>query len=342
MINKNIVLICCILISTLIFIIPIDLSISQESSIQVSTRDHFDLDSGELKPGYTVNEYNAINVPGLQEGNCPDESVIYVHGFLRNEYQADEEADRINLVLQDKNYLIPVIGFTWDSNTGTPSIFDLTAGWEEAKKIANANGKKLAQFISDFKDKCSETDLRIIAHSLGSRVTFSAINSLFDDPSLNFTITSIHLLGAAIDNEQVSLESSDCNSNQPQLSCSGKAIEKVTKKFYNLYNPEDNLLQFSYPNAEPDTALGLRGSQSGIQTPDEKYYSEYDVRSEIPAYYYDADANYIWDCLEFDLFPTSGDNHCGYMGYRSLIFSNHNSIRDDGAMNKVIDDWKNN
>lgn len=340
MINNSIVLICLILIAILIFIIPLDLSISQESSIKVSTRDHFDLNNGELKPDYTINEYDAINVPGLQVGNCPDESVIYVHGFLRNEYQAQEEAERINLVLRDKNYLIPVISFTWDSNSAPSSLFDFTGGWEEGKKIANANGKKLAQFILDFKGKCSDTDLRIIAHSLGSRVTFSAINSLFNEPLLNFKISSIHLLGAAIDNEQVSIDASDCISNQPQLSCSGKPIEKIVEKFYNLYNPEDNLLQISYPNAEPDSALGLYGNESGIRTP-AKNYLEYNVRYEIPISLYDADANYIWDCLEFDLSPTWGDNHCGYMGYRSLVFPNYNKIEDDGAMDLVVNDWKN-
>ncbi len=320
--------------------LPLDSSISQESSIKVSTRNHFDLDSGELKPDYTINEYNAINVPGLQIGNCPGESVIYVHGFLRDEDQAQEESDRINLVLRDKNYLIPVISFTWDSNLAPPSFFDFTGGWEEGKKIANANGKKLAQFILDFKGKCSDTDLRIIAHSLGSRVTFSAINSLFNEPLLNFRISSIHLLGAAIDDEQVSIDASDCISNQPQLSCSGKPIEKVVEKFYNLYNPEDNLLQRSYPEAEPDSALGLKGSESGIRTPAENYYSEYNVRYEIPPYLYDADANYLWDCLEFDLSPTWGDNHCGYMGYRNP--SNYNTIINDGAMDLLVNDWKNN
>ncbi len=342
MINNNIVLICFTLTVISIFIIlPLNSSNSQEQSIKVSTRNHFNPDTGELKPEYTMDEYDAINVPGLQVGSCPDEAVIYVHGFLRDEDQAQEESDRINLVLRSENYLIPVIGFTWDSNLAPPSFFDFTGGWEEGKKIANANGKKLAQFIVDFKGTCSDTDLRIIAHSLGSRVTFSAINSLFNEPLLNFKISSIHLLGAAIDNEQVSLDASDCISNQPQLSCSGKAIEKVVEKFYNLYNPEDNLLQRSYPEAEPDSALGLTGSESGIQIPTENYL-EYNVRYEIPPYYWDADANYIWDCLEFDLNPTWGDNHCGYMGYRGLQFSNHDTIINDGAMDLVVKDWKNN
>lgn len=337
--NNRSLIICFLITVTLIFILPIDLSLSQESSIKVSTRDHFDLDTGELNNDYTINEYEPTSIPGLQKGNCPNESVIYVHGFLRNEFQAQEEADRVNLVLKEKNYLIPVISFTWDSNTASPSFFDFTGGWEEAKKIANENGKKLAQFILDFKDKCSDTNLRIIGHSLGSRVIFSAINNLSNEPLLNFKISSIHLLGAAIDNEQVSINPSDCNSNEPRLLCSGQSIIKVVNKFYNLYNPEDNLLQLSYINAEPDTALGLNGKESGIQIPS-NHYSEYNVKSEIPAYFYDADANNNYDCLEFDLFPKSGNNHCGYMGYRSLL--DYHQIRNDGAMDRVVNDWRHN
>jgi hypothetical protein len=90
------ILICLLLIVILIFIIiPLDLFISQESSIKVSTRGHFDLDNGELKSVYTINDYNAINVPGFKVENCPDESVIYIHGFLCDESQAEEESDRI-------------------------------------------------------------------------------------------------------------------------------------------------------------------------------------------------------------------------------------------------------
>jgi esterase/lipase superfamily enzyme len=81
------------------------------------------------------------------------------------------------LSLQKEGYNIPVIGFSWDSDTA----FSLTnvaisqRGWDIAKLIANENGPILAKFIDSFKDECQESKLRIIAHSLGSRVTLSAI-----------------------------------------------------------------------------------------------------------------------------------------------------------------------
>ena len=44
----------------------------------------------------------------------------------------------------------------------------------------------------------------------------------------------------------------------------GNAIQDEVIKFYNLYNPEDNILQFVYPVFE-DTALGKDGSQLDIE-----------------------------------------------------------------------------
>jgi hypothetical protein len=48
------------------------------------------------------------------------------------------------------------------------------------------------------------------------------------------------LLGAAIDDEQVSIDEHLCNNNnRPPLKCSGVAIDSQVENFYSLYNPED-------------------------------------------------------------------------------------------------------
>ena len=50
-------------------------------------------------------------------------------------------------------------------------------------------------------------------------------------------------MGAAVDDEQISLESQDCADNMPpKLKCSGEAINSITRIFFNLYNEEDNML----------------------------------------------------------------------------------------------------
>ena len=84
----------------------------------------------------------------------------------------------------------------------------ITGGWTTAKEIANENGPKLAQFILDYKDSCkqqqnSDVNISLIGHSLGSRVILSSLASLNDNAKwneMNFNITSVHLLGAAVDN----------------------------------------------------------------------------------------------------------------------------------------------
>ena len=70
--------------------------------------------------------------------------------------------------------------------------------WEVAKDIAKSNGLKLAQFILDFKKDCPQTDVRLIAHSLGSRIVLSSLDALNENQewnnNKNFAIASVHLL----------------------------------------------------------------------------------------------------------------------------------------------------
>src|SRR3954447_23567158 len=82
---------------------------------------------------------------------------------------------------------------------------------------------------------------------MGARVTLSAIQSLYDNNPhevVSKIIKSVHLLGAAVDNEQVSTDNqNECiNINSPPLKCTGQAIGSVVEKFYNLYDSEDNML----------------------------------------------------------------------------------------------------
>ena len=210
-----------------------------------NTRGSFNTTNGNIN--HQVDLPSALSI--LHSSNCPDQLAIYVHGVWASEKQAKEQTDRVSLSLQKSGYHIPVIGFSWDSNT--PFSLDNTNlsqhGWNIAKKIANENGPILAKFIVDFKNKCPNGKVRIIAHSLGSRVTLSAIQGLYNNNNAinNNTskiITSVHLLGAAINHEQISKNQNDCKLDKPSLPCSGVAIESEVGHFYNLYNPEDNML----------------------------------------------------------------------------------------------------
>ena len=135
-------------------------------------------------------------------------------------------------------------------------------------------------------------------------------------------IKSVHLLGAAIDNELIA-------KNTPF----GNAIEHVVDKFYNLYNPEDDGLKVNqlYENHQP---LSLVGTTKEIAPPN---YIDINVTYEIFPFS-DADGNgNVEECFEH-IKPVYKlvDNHCGYIGFRN---HDEGSLRDDGAMNIVVRDW---
>ena len=299
----------------------------------ISTRGHFDyLATGELIPEHNSTDYQYYNgISGntsdsiQNEIMCPSqkEIVIYIHGVWTDETSANEQVNRTAMSLQTNNYTIPLIGFSWDSNTPISK-----EGWKTAKTIAANNGPKLAQFILDFKNKCEDSDIRLIAHSLGAAIVNSTLVSLSSNnqevnTNSDFNITSVHLLGAAIDRSEIAANATF-----------GKAIEKEVDNFYNLRNSEDNMLEYIYKNVENEDALGLLGIQHSLPIP--RDYIEGQVDSEIPPIQ-DADGNSRLDCFDFFvLLP--GDNHCGYIGFRGLP-PFENILRNDGSIDVVVQDW---
>lgn len=322
----------------------------------ISTRNHFDVLTGEATAPDST--YSLVDNNGEITG-CPPEVVVYVHGVWVGDNSLEkpnEVFNRLKLSLQSNNYQFPLIGYSWDSDTDVSP-----KGWNIAKQIAAKNGDLLAIFISDYKHQCPQTEIRVVAHSLGSRVVLDALEYLNNGTiqnNGNIRISSIHLLGAAVDNEEVSKNPNDWNDDNPPstrpsndpsvMSTYGDAIENQVTSFYNLYNTEDDVLEpdteclFSlcqpvyYPRYEGDLALGQSGSQPGVTLPNN--YRQMDVLDEI---YFDADANGDGNC-DLTIPSTSGcsiyragDNHFGYIGFRA----NETEIIDDGAVNRIVNDW---
>jgi hypothetical protein len=330
----------------------------------ISTRNHFDRDTGELHTGHNSRDYDASdNIPGLDR-QCEGEVAIYVHGVWTTTVSpsfpyfenAIEIFDRARMSLADLQYRIPLIGFSWDSNTPISP-----AGWWTAKIIAKENGPKLAEFLYDLKETCPNTAIRLIAHSMGARVVLSSLDSLTNNPDWNnnnFKIASVHLMGAAVDDDEVSKNAADVLSSDGIRSAYGNAIEKEVVRFYNLYNPEDDVLEgddecavficqpIYYPKHEHDLALGQSGAQSGIDIPEN--YDQINARSQID-FNVDADGDWLCDLLipstTLCSINRAGDNHFGYPGFRfrSLFFTPFlgGTLIDNGAMNIVVDNWNN-
>ena len=293
----------------------------------ISTRRHFSLLTGKINPLYDINgyDYNPAFKFLWNSYSNKNELVIYIHGVWTEQTSAKEQTDRTRLSLYENGSNIPIIGFSWDSNTAMNPL-----GWNIAKRIANQNGPKIAKFISDFKNNCPNVNIRIIAHSLGAKVVESALITLNNDDNqkwkkdTSYNIASIHLIGAAIDDKSAS-------KNSPF----GNAIENIVNKFYNLYNPEDNALKHAYVKTEKENPLGLYGLKKGEPFPIN--YTESNAKFEIPPL---TRASGIYQSFCDKAVYGWGNNHCGYIGFREQYPFNQ-TLKDDGVINVIVADWRN-
>ena len=342
-----------VLFLLLMFLQSLDIAYGQTLPIVYSTRDIFDTNTG-LFSAELPELSNATTTLGLNGQDCPPEIAIYVHGVWADQQKAIEEFGRVDLSVKASRYEIPIVGFSWDSDTPISA-----SGWDTAKQIANANGAFLAFFISDFKLACPDSEVRLVAHSLGARVVLSALGILNNAElwnERNFKVASVHLLGAAVDNEKVSKDDQDSTDGIVY----GQAIEAQVDNFYNLFNPRDNLLEprlvppVYYPFFEGNLALGGNGREPGIFEP--ANYRDINVQYEIPENpdidRTDADGDSLCD-LPWVYIPPNwactialiGDNHKGYIGFRdrgnTLNDFSDDILADDGAMDLVVDNWKN-
>ena len=195
----------------------------------------------------------------------------------------------------------------------------------------------------------------MVAHSLGVRVVLSTLDSLYNNQQWNnetFKVTSVTVMGAAVDDEEVSKDFSYILKNPAIVknmsewydvfgikSAYGKAIENATSHFYNLFDPKDKaLIKFYMKKDENDTPLGLNGHQKNITIP--LNYNETNVQNEILALY-DADGDNKTDLgLDEKQSIEKGDNHGGYFGFTNIT-NGKKTFVNDGAMNKVVEQWRN-
>jgi hypothetical protein len=195
----------------------------------------------------------------------------------------------------------------------------------------------------------------LVSHSLGARVVLSTLDSLYNNQKWNnetFKVTSVTVMGAAVDDEEVSKDLSYILKNPAIVnnkeewydvfgikSAYGKAIENVTSHFYNLFDPKDKaLLNIYMKKDENDTALGLNGHQKNITIPSN--YNQKNVQNEILALY-DADGDNKTDLgLDEKQSIEIGDNHGGYFGFTNMTHGKKMFV-DNGAMDKVVEQWRN-
>ena len=325
------ILILLSLLPSLLFVHNIEATPSSAPLTIVSTRDHFELSSGNLFHGHSATTY----YPSLSEvaPSCtPDrEIVIYVHGWNANEQSAIDQFNTVKASLDSLGYRQPIIGFSWDSNTINTGwnwfnwwdAWDLTDDWEVGKEIAQKNGLKLAKFILDLKRFCSDADIHLVGHSLGASVILNAIDRLHNDPRLslwnandrNYKVDSVHLLGAAVNPSAISLTQGF-----------GNAIRNEVDEFHNKYSIQDDVLEEDYRTTERHIALGeegVRGWASGLQG----IYHQQEISIELSP---DVDGDGINDKENL------GDDHMGYAG---VVNQNTGRVTSDGVINLLVNEW---
>jgi len=357
-----------LIVNTQVGIVSATVSNTTQTGIpvyEITTRGNLFNAQGVNGTGYR-DTYPLLDIRNLSN-TCPEEVAIFIHGWGLNETEAKERLDRVKMSLEKNNYTHPLVGFSWDSDTE----------WNAAQFLAKWNGPKLADYIVGLMDNCKQhhdkdIKIRLIGHSMGARIILSSLDSLHKNATWNnsnFKVASVDLLGATVDDEEVTMNPGDILVDQTNWgspkSDYGGAIQEEVVRFYNLYNPKDNVFELIYPLFEGDIALGQSGYQKlpyPITFP--KNYEDIDVTDQIKAIH-DADGieadvfglchnnnKYCkikregWDFGFCNLLifppicqpPGIGDNHAGYIGFRNL--TNQDLLADDGAMDVVVSNWR--
>lgn len=261
---------------------PEEISTTQPPSVPesfptVSTDGHFTQlsDPGEvsLVDGETPTSYD---LQGDWSGFADaDEIQVYVHGFvdsvphLWGRYQTDQARTG----LRDAGYTDAfTVAFTWDSDVG----------WADANEIAERNALKFGQWVRDIRQS-DDRPIRIIAHSLGARVTCSLLEELHLDVGRFYSsqeahhtpeegvVDSVALLGGAIDNDAVQL-------NRRW----GEAIEYSAGELYNYYSDNDAVLGQGYSATSQTDAVGYTGIAHQPEAPEN--YTDRNVTDDVQAH----------------------------------------------------------
>lgn len=228
---------------------------------QVSTRGHFDAfgrrNDDKSETGYDL--VNRQHVPGLNDEEPPKELTLFVHGLGQSRLAAVTKFCSVTTAMRDAGYDYPVLGFTWDSNYN---------GWYRARHVSKRNGPKLAQFVSDYQQS-RDTEVRVVAHSLGSMVAIEALGSLTGDDQTG-EVASVALVGGAVRAAHVARDGP-----------LGQVIQAYGQEGFsvrNYWSKHDETLRKWFKPAEFGAeAVGRTGCRG--QAPDR--YEDHDVSDDV-------------------------------------------------------------
>lgn len=190
----------------------------------------------------------------------PEETTIFVHGWLANRRAALGRMSMFRYGLQKAGYDGDVVGFTWDSE-------EIAHRWKLGRRISERNGPKLAQFVVDYQEETG-SDIRLVSNSLGARVVLEAARSLHRS-GVDDAVESVSMMGAAADSDSVAVDGRY-----------GEALEEAVGETHNYWIQHDGILNQQYRLIELSGALGGAGATG--ETPES--YHDHQV-SYVPDHY---------------------------------------------------------
>jgi len=224
-------------------------SISELKKIfpRISTRGFYNLDSGITIKNQPYHLYPKRSFDALIGAK---EITIMIHGLRNNAPGALTKFVIAKKRLVHLGYKNPVVGYSYDSNTtGAQYISYALHALHTGLIIAGKNGRNLAKFVTDFKQKRPETKIRLMGHSLGAHVILSMIDNLARNAKNKGIIEAVYFFGGSIPSDAL-------NSKK-----GSHAQRIVATKIKNYYSPDDEVLRLADNWNWVNTPIGYRGAR---------------------------------------------------------------------------------
>ena len=225
------------------------MSISKLKKIfpRISTRGFYNLDSGITIKNQPYHLYPKRIFDALVGAK---EITIMIHGLRNNAPGALTKFVIAKKRLAYLGYKNPVVGYSYDSNTtGAQYISYALHALHTGLIIAGKNGRNLAKFVTDFKQKSPETKIRLMGHSLGAHVILSMIDNLARNAKNKGIIEAVYFFGGSIPSDALN----------PRNGSHAQRI--VATKIKNYYSPEDEVLRLADNWNWVNTPIGYRGAR---------------------------------------------------------------------------------
>jgi len=214
---------------------------------RISTRGFYNLDSGITIKNQSYHLYPKRSFDALVGIK---EITIMIHGLRNNAPGALTKFVTAKKRLAYLGYKNPVVGYSYDSNTtGAQYISYALHALHTGLIIAGKNGRNLAKFVTDFKQKSPETKIRLMGHSLGAHVILSMIDNLARNAKNKGIIEAVYFFGGSIPS----------NALNPRNGSHAQRI--VATKIKNYYSPDDEVLRLADNWNWVNTPIGYRGAR---------------------------------------------------------------------------------